>query len=67
MGGGHIGGTLDIGGAGVVGYGIGVRAASMGGVNSERRDYSRDKRVGGMREGRGYVERRKRVYKNCGG
>jgi hypothetical protein len=38
-GGGHNGSTLDIGGAGVVGYGIGVRAASIAGVNSERRDF----------------------------
>ncbi len=31
------------------------------------RDYCRDKRVGGMRKGRGCVEGRKGVYKNSGG
>ncbi len=44
--------------------GVGVRKTRGWG----RRDDSRDKRVGiSMREGRGGVERRKGVYKNCGG
>ncbi len=37
--GGHIGSPLDVGRAGVVGYGMGGRADSMGGVNSKGRDF----------------------------
>ncbi len=45
------------------GEGVGVRETRSWGW----RDCSRDKRVGGMREGGGCVERCEGVHKNCGG